>query len=243
MEGRCSPAETAVSLQSLLGYLNFSEGRPDPRFQKQINDLYQSVVACGEDKPWQGMRRALADKLEELCRADNPAFRDVTQAEAVLTLAFDKALLAYRRHHADLLFHQSDPELFQQFFVARVCEAVLAQGPPWDEEERIVGGALNKVNDFVGHRPIAILETRPRGESYDHERVRPIPLFIKGAGVAFGRYHELLSQALEVLAAADAEIRAEACFDLDLLDELAVDPRTYDFGHPVNDRPNYLFGE
>ncbi len=32
-------------------------------------------------------------------------------------------------------------------------------------------------------------------------------------------------------------------FDLRLLEELAVDPRAYDFDHPVNKRPNYLFGQ
>ena len=36
---------------------------------------------------------------------------------------------------------------------------------------------------------------------------------------------------------------ADAQFDLPLLDELAVDVRAYDHGHPVNRRPNYVFGE
>ena len=36
-----------------------------------------------------------------------------------------------------------------------------------------------RLNDFVGHRPIAILETRPQGEPYDHERHRPLPLYLK----------------------------------------------------------------
>src|SRR5260221_12484248 len=36
---------------------------------------------------------------------------------------------------------------------------------------------------------------------------------------------------------------AEAYFDPHVLDELAVDPRAYDHGHPVNRRPNYVFGE
>ncbi len=30
--------------------------------------------------------------------------------------------------------------------------------------------------------------------------------------------------------------------NLDALDELAFDPRAYDFNHPVNRRPNYHFG-
>ena len=32
-------------------------------------------------------------------------------------------------------------------------------------------------------------------------------------------------------------------FALEQLDELAFDPRAYDFDHPVNKRPNYLFGQ
>src|SRR5262249_28138825 len=127
------------------------------------------------------------------------AFRDTAQVTAVLTLTFDHLLPAYRRHHADLLFHLSDRELFQSFFLARAMEAVLAQGGPWDRTEIIVRGGLTQLNDFVGYRPVAVLETRPRGEPYAHERVRPIPLFIRGAGVAHGKYAELIEATLEIL--------------------------------------------
>src|SRR2546429_510383 len=83
-----------------------------------------------------------------------------------------------------------DRNLFEPFFLARAFEAVLLQGGPWTEQERIIAGALARLNDFVGHRPIAVLESRPRGEPYDHERVRPVPLYLRGAGVAWGRYHD-----------------------------------------------------
>src|SRR5205807_1551369 len=69
------------------------------------------------------------------------------------------------------------------------------------------------------------------------------PLYIREAGVAWGRYHALVGKALEILATTDASLLAEAYFDSDLLDELAFDPRAYDHGHPVNRRPNYVFGE
>src|SRR4029077_13904818 len=114
---------------------------------------------------------------------------------------------------------------------------------PRREERRIVAGALAPLNDFVGYRPLAILETRPRGEPYDHEKVRPIPVYLRGVGVAWGRYHDLVSQALGILNATDAALLAEAGFDPQLLDEFAFDPRAYDHGHPVNRRPNYVFGE
>ncbi len=178
--------DSIVSLQSLLGYVNFSHGKPDARFQKQWSDAYEFFALREVEKPWQILDLLLRIKLEELHAGAAAAFRDVTQAQAVLALVFNKVLPAYRKHHADLLFHLSEAGLFQPFFLARVFEAVLAQGSPWEEEERIVRGVLKQLNDFVGHRPIAILETRPKGEPYDHERVRPIPLYIRGAGVAWG---------------------------------------------------------
>src|SRR5262249_44433387 len=145
------------------------------------------------------LRQELTRKLDALATEGTGAFRDVTQARAVLGIVFDGLLPAYRTHHEDLLFHLPDTDLYAPLFLARVFEAVLAQGSPWDEGERIVAGALAQLNDYVGHRPVAILETRPRGEPYAHERVRPVPLYIRGAGVAFGRYRELIAGALEIL--------------------------------------------
>jgi hypothetical protein len=235
--------ESRLPLQALLGYLNFSQGTPDPRFQKQLSEAYGLLAERGSPDPCPVLHDVLRRRLAQLRAERAAAFRDACQAEAVLGLVFDRLLPAYRRRHADLLFHQTDAELFQPFFVARAFEAVLAEGPPWQEEDRIIAGALKRLNDFVGYRPVAVLETRPRTEPYDHERVRPIPLFIRGAGVAAGRYAALVSQALEVIQTTPAALRADASFDLDALEELAVDPRAYDHGHPANKRPNYVFGE
>jgi hypothetical protein len=232
-----------ASLQGALGYLNFSTGKPDARFQKQLNDAWAALAAAGAAEPWTALHQRLRDDLAALQAAGAAAFREATQVEAVLPLLFTHLLPAYRAHHADLLGHQSDHDLFQPFFLARAAEAVLAQGSPWDETERIVRGALAQLNDFVGYRPIAILETRPRGEPYDHERVRPLPLSLRGAGVVCGRYHDLLARTLDILHGTDPSLLADAHFDLQLLDELALDPRAYDHGHPANRRPNYIFGE
>ena len=144
--------------------------------------------------------------------------------------------------HADLLFHQTEETLFGAFFVGRACEAILQQGAPWDETERIVRGALSRLNDYIGHRPVAALETR-RHEPYPHEWLRPVPLYIEGAGVEIGRYHDVVTRALEILRATDEYILRAAHFDPALLEELAFDPRAYDFDHPVNKRPNYHFGQ
>ena len=67
----------------------------------------------------------------------------------------------------------------------------MQQGGPWDQAERIVAGAVSQLNDYLGHRPVAVLRTQQKIQPYAHEWVRPIPLCIRGAGVAAGRYHDL----------------------------------------------------
>jgi hypothetical protein len=235
------PTEQLPFVPGILGYLNFSHGKADPRFQKQLSDAFETLAKAGAPEPWQALAPLLRHHLGRL-QAAGGAFQDITQAVAVLDLVFDGLLPAYRRHHADLLFHQTDRDLFQPFLLARAFEAVLTQGPPW-EAGRIVPAALARLNDFVGHRPIAILETRPQGEPYDHERVRPVPLYLREAGVAWGPYQPLVKETFQILADTSPDLLADACFDLALLDELAFDPRAYDHGHPVNRRSNYIFGE
>jgi hypothetical protein len=160
----------------------------------------------------------------------------------VVRLLAQHLLPAYRQFHRDLLWHQTDAALWRPFFLGRAFEAILAQGGPWDESERIVAGALDTLNDYIGYRPVAVLESR-QIEPYPHERVRPIPLYVRGVGVACGPYEELITQALAILAETDPEIRQEAWFDPEMLDELALDPRAYEFDHPAGKRPNYHFGQ
>ncbi|MEM9588980.1 MAG: hypothetical protein AAGA03_16995, partial [Planctomycetota bacterium] len=96
-------------------------------------------------------------------------------------------------------------------------------------------------NDYVGYRPLAMLENR-RCHPYGHEFVRPIPMYIAGAGVSSGTYRELIDAALTILRQTDPGLLRSAAFDPDRMKELALDPRAYDFDHPVNRRPNYHFG-
>jgi len=146
------------------------------------------------------------------------------------------------RFHSDLLFHQTADSLFQPLFLGRVCEAVLTMGGPWEETERIVDGAIRRLNDFIGYRPVATLRSNQKMQPYTHEWVAPIPLYIRDAGVAWGRYYDLITLTLDFLRSTDPDLLAQSWFDPDLLDELSLDPRAYDFDHPVNRRPNYHFG-
>ena len=150
-----------------------------------------------------GPRRTCCGAELKTIRGATDAFRQVDQAEAVLGLVFDAALPAYREFHRDLLFHQTEETLFQPFFLGRVCEAVLQQGGPWDQSDRIVPAAIHQLNDYIGHRPVAVLRTEQKIQPYDHEWVRPVPLWIREAGAAAGPYRELVEAALAILDATD----------------------------------------
>ncbi len=227
----------------VLGYLNLSSGTPDARFLRQLNRLYADIERSESNAPaWSTLYSLLVDDAAEV-RGTSAAFRDTEQAETVLRLVFEHVLPGYRQFHADLLFHQPDEALFRPFFIGRVCEAVLQAGGPWDETDRIVGEAIERLNDFIGHRPVAVLHNKQRMEPYPHEWVRPVPLYIADAGVATGRYHDVIEQALKLLRDTDPDILDLAYFQLDALEELALDPRAYDFDHPSNRRINYQFGQ
>ena len=72
----------AVPLQGMLGYLNFSEGRPDLRFATQVNQAYGFLAERADSPPWQALRECLKGKLESL-QKDSSAFRDAQHAQAV----------------------------------------------------------------------------------------------------------------------------------------------------------------
>jgi hypothetical protein len=235
--------ETAESedrlLREILGYLNFSGGKPDAAFQRNWNALYVRPEYLESDT---ALPEYLGRELVRL-QPDVPALADSNQAAAVLSLVFQESLPAYRRHHADLLFHLTAADFRQPFFLVRMIEAVLEQGAPWTERDRIVSGALERLNDFVGYRPLAVLENGRQMEPYPHERLRPVPVYLRDAGTAHGPYHELIERTITFLLETPAEILRESHFDLDQLEELAVDVRAHDHTHPVTKRTNYTFGE
>ena len=230
------------ALDKVLGYLNFSTGAADPSFLGYLNLIFEfTAQQPGEGPLWQRVSHLLTLGLETL-KKTSPAFQDSDQAAAILQLVFEHTPNAYRAFHRDLLFNSSAETLFRPFFLGRMCEAVLRQGGPWDETERITAGTIRLLNDFVGYRPVPSLESR-RIEPYPHEFVRPIPLYVRGAGVTFGPEREVVKVALKLLEETDEDILRRASFDIHKLDELAVDPRAYDFDHPANKRPNYHFGQ
>ncbi len=237
-----SASEQAL-LEDVVGYLNFSAGVGDPKFLQQLNALYRSFEA--DLPPTSSLPRLCAGLRATIARlhAAGGAFAEVGQVQAVVRLLEQEVLPAYRKFHSNLLFHQEDAFLERPFFVGKVCEAILAQGAPWEETERIVSGALQHLNDYVGYRPVATLASGDTTEPYAHEFIRPLPVYVRGAGVEMGRYEKILRLAIEILQQTNQDILDRAWFDWERLDEIAIDPRAYDFEHPVNRRPNYHFGQ
>jgi hypothetical protein len=223
--------------------LNFSAGKPDAKFQGQLHAAYRLAGQRTDRAP---TATELADLLDEQLNAmhegGGSAFGDVTQARSVIRAALRQLPAAYRQHHADLFAARTDVDLFAPFFLARACEAVLASRGEAGNGD-LTPAALRRLNDYVGYRPVAVLENRRAGEVYDHERFRPVPVYLRGVGVATGPYQGVVLAALAILSETSADLLDEAQFDPNLLDELAYDPRPYDHNHPANKRPNHIFGE
>ncbi|MDA1015842.1 MAG: hypothetical protein O3A00_15475 [Planctomycetota bacterium] len=226
-------------IRTVLGYLNFSSGASDPQFLQGLNRVYEDF---GIERTPRELAAFLRDQLRGLSKSLD-VFADSSQAEAVIRLTLEKLMPAYREHHRDLLFHLADVQFHQPLFIGRAFEAVLSQGGPWDETTRIVDAAIDQLNDFLGWRPLAVLENDNQMQPYDHERVRPMPLYIKGVGAVAGPYKRLVECTLEFLQKMSADVLSEAHFHLEQLEEFAVDVRAHDHTHPANKRANYMFGE
>ncbi len=264
-------ADGVNAVQKVLGYLNFSSGATDPAFFASLDAVFSHVTSLDDADQevtgdtsrvanWQLATDFLLDQLDDL-EKNSPTFSNSEQARRLLTLLPD-VVRGYRHFHADLLQHQSDDFLFNAFTFGRICEVVLKHPPDVtrelqsesehdspsisatdsDQNAAWVETVIKALSDYVGHRPVATLQAHQH-EPYEHEWVRPVPLYIQGAGTVAGRYHDVIEKAVEILRQTDEELLRAAWFDPGELEELAVDPRSYDFEHPANKRPNYHFGQ
>src|SRR5436853_46881 len=83
---RRPPPDPPWNWQILLGYLNFSEGKPDPRFQGQLH----AAFLLAERSPSAGvpvtarLAELLDEQLTALHASGAAAFREVGQARAVV---------------------------------------------------------------------------------------------------------------------------------------------------------------
>lgn len=235
-----------ATVDQILGYLNFSSGNQDPAFFVALNSLFAGLAggsrSRGKKEPTcQRVHQLLVNRLEKLPR-DNQVFQNADQARRVIELCFEHVLPAYLDFHRDVLFHQSEEFLFNSLFIGRVLETILTSDPMSDSPKVLVPRIISRLNDYLGHRPVAVLETQ-KMEPYPQEWIRPVPLYIENVGAAAGPYQKLVERALEILRHIEPRISLAAQFDVDKLHELALDPRALDFDHPVNRRPNHHFGQ
>ncbi len=229
-------------LRDLLGYLNFSQGLPSARFRFCLNELFrESERASSPDV----LRDYLLAEIGRLSGSGEAAFADPGQAVSVVSLVLGEVWAAYRQHHRDLLGHLTDAELFSSFLLSKMFEAVLAARAEAasGSSTEFMAGVLQRLNHFVGYRPVAVLENGRRSEVYSQERFCPVPLYFADVGVAVGQYEPLIDSMISFLKALPAELFAGTHFSLDRLAELSLDVRSHDHSHPVTKRTNYTFGE
>lgn len=186
--------------------------------------------------------RALLWDATDVLPQCSPAFADSRRAKLLIELVFDHLLPGYRHYHSDLFFHLQEKQIFQPFFVGKCFEIALTlSDDDLADLPKSADAVLTRLNDYVGYRPVATLE-QVRHSSFPHERFRPVPVYIRGAGVASGPAKSIIEKCIELLRQVPASILSDAYFDPNQLQELAIDIRAYDFDHPVNKRPNYHFG-
>lgn len=230
------------AIRVILGYLNFSSGSHEPRFWTAWNLLFSSLSNPNGTEPlWSEAVSQLLSQLDVFSQTDE-VFRSSDRARFVLVSMRDCILPAYRAFHTDLLFHQKDDLLFNSFFLAKVCEQTLLLESLWKESEQFSQEVIRRLNDYIGYRPIPVLEGEEKHEANPHEWVAPIVLYRQGVGAAVGPYHDLVEKTFEIFEMTDRALLQDAWFDPGKVQELVVDPRAYDFDHPVNRRPNYGFG-
>ena len=237
-----SDGDLPAILRDIFGYLNFSHGAPNGRFRAAINQIFGNA-----DHPLSAdsLQDYLQQQRQLLTQTGEAAFADLSQAERVIDWTLQKVLPAYQRHHADLLGHLRDADFFAPFLVARMFEAVLEAGEPWgdDQYSRIITSSLASLNNYIGYRPVAVLENGRQMQPYEHERFCPLPLYFQDGGVAAGCYQDVIASMLEFMKSLPAELTEPAHFSLERLSELSLDVRAHDHLHPVNKRTNYVFGE
>lgn len=232
----------ADGLRDLLGYLNFSQGAASVRFRGVLNELFRDEQRARKPAV---LRDFLLAELQRLSESGDAACADPVQAEVVIRLTLDELLPAYGKHHSDLLGHLTEADHYAPLLLARMFEALLAAKAEVGsgKSEQIIATALKQLNNFVGYRPVAVLENGRRSEIYSSERFCPLPLYFSDVGAAVGPYEELIASTVAFMRDLPDDLVSTSHFAIERMSELSLDMRSHDHLHPVNKRTNYVFGE
>ena len=208
---------------------------------KQLDEVFDWLTHKKYRFEYATIGEMLQKRLEQV-RKTNIAFSDAQQAERALRLLHQNVAPGYLKFHGFTLSHIHSSHVINAFFFGRAAEATLIAMHDGLDDAAVTAAAIRRLNDYVGHRPVATLQNKPHAP-YPHEWIRPVPLYIRGVGVLRGQFQEVVTRALEMLRNTDESLLRASYFNPDHLAELAFDPRAYDFEHPVNKRPNYHFGQ
>jgi len=230
------------ALRDLLGYLNFSQGAPSARFRICLNELFRNP-ACNSSP--EALRNYLLNALHRLAADGEPVFSQSAQAEQIIEITLNLLLPALRQHHSDLLAHVPEHEFFNPLLVAKIFEAALAVRAESSgfTQPSAVQQVLQRLNTYVGYRPVPVLENGRRSEVYPHERFCPLPLYVSDVGVAAGPWEPIVSATIRFLREVPQDLLNGTHFSFERLQELCLDLRAHDHVHPVTKRTNYVFGE
>jgi len=251
--------DAEISSSALLGWLQLSEGRPSEKFRKECARAWSRLRETGNPHA----AKTLLDWLETKLREGAGAPQGIFQGPPLAHAALDGARViieATRISRRDLLGHLSPNELAGPFWLIALLELLarrLASEPDLLQESPrgllpatglevlapLFKSVLNEFHDFVGYRPLPVLESGRKVRIQPSERHRPAPLWWPGAGVAPIEAAPLIERAIHWLGATPPELLDEAGFQLATLGELAMDLREFDHSQPAAQRPNHLFGE
>ena len=264
--------ENRGQAERILGYLNFSTGSFDPKFFRDLNDLFYDLDVL--NKAEQDRETSFIEQGAVLSKQARQTAADLSEsAQSVPTYQ-----LLYDILKDGLAHLQQETSTFKNSAQAlgSLCFTFDHVLPSYKEfhkdllyhqtEETLFSSffiartlqyvlqteapwddfkqadIIHRLNDYVGYRPTAVLHSRQKMQPYAHEFFQPLPLYIEGVGIWKGPYQDVFSIALEILRNTDDSILTRAYFDPDNMRELAIDVRTMDFDHPVNRRLNYPFG-
>ncbi len=70
MSNSLTSFDALAAAQNVLGYLNFSDGRPNAKFQKALDSICTELVRTGELYFWRGLPSWLEQQGESLRKGD-----------------------------------------------------------------------------------------------------------------------------------------------------------------------------
>ncbi len=242
--------------------MQLSGGKPSDKFRLSMAKAWTILKSEGSDPVWTRLLWWLDNEWNTLPRVLNKTtgiFTGPPIASAAILGAgiFIEATL---KNKSILLGHPDQDSVAGPFWIPHLLEYLIALIPHDEIPKSSVDGggmalddlpwlmpfvirALRTFHDFVGYRPVPVLEMNQKVRVRNGERHRPGILWWPRVGVAPSPQAPLVKRAIFWLEHAPADILEESGFSLGSLTELSLDLREYDHSLPAAQRPNHLFGE